>query len=46
MSEEKKPEMTKGQRRLLWLVYIMGGVLVTLFVFILGTILWMLTHHA
>jgi fluoride ion exporter CrcB/FEX len=40
----EKPKMTKGQKRLLWLVYIMGGVLVALFVFALGAIAWQVAH--
>jgi len=43
MSDEK-PKMTKGQKRLLWLVYIMGGTLVALFVFALGAIAWQVAH--
>ncbi len=36
--------MTKGQRRLLALVYIMGGVLVVLFFGVMGTIAWRFAH--
>ncbi|MDE2383747.1 MAG: hypothetical protein KGO53_03945 [Alphaproteobacteria bacterium] len=43
MSEEK-PKYTPGQKRLLALVYIMGGVLVALFVLTLGAIAWQLSH--
>ena len=43
MSDEK-PKMTKGQKRLLWLVYIMGGVFVALFVLALGAISWQVAH--
>ena len=41
---DEKPNITKGQKRLLWLVYIMGGVLVALFVLALGTIVWQVAH--
>lgn len=37
--------MTPAQKRLLQLVYIMGGVMVALFVTVLGTIIWKLIHH-
>jgi fluoride ion exporter CrcB/FEX len=40
----KKPPMTKGQKRLLWLVYAMGAVLIGLFVFVLGMIAWQIAH--
>lgn len=43
MSEEK-PKYTKGQKRLLALVYIMGAVLVALFVLALATIAWRVAH--
>lgn len=36
--------MTEGQKRLLWFVYIMGGVLVALFIAVLGTIAWQVAH--
>lgn len=29
---DQKPPMTESQKRLLWLVYIMGGVLIALFI--------------
>jgi hypothetical protein len=41
MTDTKIP-MTKGQKRLLWLVYIMGGILAVMFVFTLGMIIWKL----
>ncbi len=37
--------MTPAQKRLLWLVYIMGGIMVLLFVAVLGTIVLQLLHH-
>jgi len=41
-SSDQKPELTKGQKRLLALVYIMGGILVVLFVVVMITIIWQL----
>jgi len=45
MSENEKSKITPAQKRLLWLVYIMGGVMVALFVAVLATIIWQLSHH-
>jgi fluoride ion exporter CrcB/FEX len=39
-----KPSMTKGQKRLLVVVYVMGAALVGLFVFVLGMIAWQIAH--
>jgi hypothetical protein len=33
-------QMTKGQKRLLWLVYIMGGFLGVMFIFTMAAIIW------
>ena len=44
MLSDEKPNFTKGQKRLLWLVYIMGGILVALFVLALVTIAWQVAH--
>ncbi len=41
---DEKPKMTNGQKRLLWLVYIMGGVLVALFVLVIGAFVWQIAH--
>jgi fluoride ion exporter CrcB/FEX len=39
-----KPPMTQNQKRLLAVVYIMGAILVVLFVFVLGMIAWQIAH--
>ena len=44
MTENKKPEMTMGQKRLLWLVYIMGGFLIVMFIFVLSAIAYQFAH--
>jgi len=39
-----KPPMTPAQKRLLSLVIVMGGVVLVLFVLVLGLIAWQIAH--
>jgi hypothetical protein len=45
--EEPKPEkipLTPGQKRLLALVYALGGILLVMFVFVMGVIVYQVAH--
>jgi len=39
-----RPDVSPGQLRLLWLVYIMGGILLVLFLLVLVMIAWQVAH--
>jgi hypothetical protein len=43
-SDARKNPMTRGQKRLLRLVYGLGGILVLMFFFVMAAIIYQLVH--
>lgn len=44
MTEPEKIPLTPGQKRLLRLVYALGGLLLLMFAFVLGAIIYKVVH--
>jgi hypothetical protein len=44
MNEPTKLPLTRAQKRLLRLVYVLGGVLAAMMVFVMATIIYRLVH--